>query len=185
MLRTRVGYTGGSRKNPTYQQLGDHTEALQIDYDPQVITYEQLLAIFWKSHTPTSPPWSQQYKAAIYYHNEAQKQAALQTKEAEAKKRGKTITTEVLSAHTFYRAEDYHQKYRLRRVRELVEEVRGLYSNELAFVDSTAAARLNGYIGGHGTLDQFTQELPKMGLSEKGQRLLQGYTSFSKKLRAR
>ncbi len=181
MIRTRVGYTGGTRKDPTYRQLGDHTEALQIDYDPQVITYEQLLALFWRSHSPTSAAWSQQYKAAIYVHNDAQKQIALRTKQAEAKRLGKPVTTEVLVASTFYRAEDYHQKYRLRNLRELASELRELYPNERAFVDSTAAARINGYLGGHGTPEQYKDELPKLGLSEKGIHLLQGFTSFRKR----
>ena len=58
MRRTRVGYSGGTRENPTYTALGDHTETLQIDFDPSVVSYRDLLAIFWAGHDPSAKPWS-------------------------------------------------------------------------------------------------------------------------------
>ena len=76
MIRTRVGYTGGRKLNPTYYSLGDHTESFQVDYDPTQISYQQLLDIFWDSHNPTRGAWSRQYRAAIFVHNEAQTQLA-------------------------------------------------------------------------------------------------------------
>jgi len=70
VVRTRVGYTGGSTKNPTYHSLGDHTETVQIDYDPTQISFEELLDVFWDSHRPTQRAWSRQYMAAVFFHNE-------------------------------------------------------------------------------------------------------------------
>ncbi len=65
-VRTRVGYAGGTLANPTYYNLGDHTETIEMDYDPDVITYTELLAIFWNSHDPTSPSYSRHYKSIIF-----------------------------------------------------------------------------------------------------------------------
>lgn len=70
MIRTRVGYAGGSKENPTYYSLGDHSETIQIDYDPTQISYGQLLEVFWNSHNPTYEPWSRQYMSIIFYHSE-------------------------------------------------------------------------------------------------------------------
>ena len=77
MVRTRVGYAGGLMDAPTYRNIGDHTETVQVDYDPRQISYAQLLDIFWKSHQPTRSSWSEQYKNAIFYHNEDQEKIAL------------------------------------------------------------------------------------------------------------
>src|SRR5262249_18399740 len=73
VVRTRVGYTGGTSKDPTYYSLGDHTETLQIDFDPTVITYEQLLEVFWHTHNPCAQPWSRRYMSTVFYHGESQK----------------------------------------------------------------------------------------------------------------
>ena len=70
-----MGYAGGKKSNPTYHDLGDHTETLQIDFDPDVITYDELLEIFWASHNPGRKSWSRQYMAAVFYHNHKQKKA--------------------------------------------------------------------------------------------------------------
>ena len=79
IIRTRVGYSGGSKKNPTYYDLGGHTETIQIDYDPKKITYEELLDIFWESHEPTLS-LSSQYASIIFFHNEEQKKIAKKSK---------------------------------------------------------------------------------------------------------
>jgi methionine-S-sulfoxide reductase len=99
-----VGYAGGARENPTYHQLGDHTETLQIDYDPAKISYEKLLEIFWEEHDPTSRSWSRQYKAVVFYHDDEQKRLAIASRDRLAAKLGKTIHTEVLPYSRFYTA---------------------------------------------------------------------------------
>ena len=167
-----MGYAGGSKENPTYHSLGNHSETIQIDYDPSEISYEELLDVFWANHNPTSRSFSRQYAAIIFTHDEEQRQLALETKEREAAERGQTIVTEIEPYTAFWRAEDYHQKYRLRGVKALREEYERIYPDADDFVDSTATARVNGYLGGHGTLEQFEEEIGTLGLSEEGQEKL-------------
>jgi hypothetical protein len=132
----------------------------------------ELLTIFWSSHNPTHRSWSSQYKAAIFYHNEEQKQLALDTRSNEDKKLTKKIHTEVLSFTGFTAAEDYHQKYRLRNEGPLFREFRAIYPDEKDLMNSTAAARVNGYLGGYGTPEDLTKELNDLGLSRKGKKTL-------------
>jgi methionine-S-sulfoxide reductase len=167
-----VGYAGGTKTNPTYHSLGDHTESIQIDYDPSRISYEQLLEIFWNSHDPTGRSWSRQYMAAVFYHSAAQKQAAEASRVREAARRGAKVHTQILPATEFTLAEDYHQKYRLRQDPALLKEFRSLYPDLRAFVDSTAAARVNGYLGGQASAAQVEAEIGQLGLSPAGQERL-------------
>lgn len=164
-MRTRVGYAGGTKKNPTYHSLGDHTETIQIDFDPEKIPYERLLDIFWASHDPTSKSWSRQYKAVIFYHDEEQKKLAAATRDRLAAKLGTKIHTEILPYEGFYLAEPYHQKYRLRSVRDIMAEYSAMYPLDDDFVNSTAAARVNGYLGGYGSPELVKSEIGELGLS--------------------
>jgi peptide-methionine (S)-S-oxide reductase len=165
VIRTRVGYAGGTTKGPTYYNLGDHTETIQIAYDPTQISYAELLDVFWDSHNPTSRPWSRQYMSIVFYHDEEQKRLALETKDREAAERGRAIFTEIVPASQFHLAEDYHQKYRLRQVPEIEQVFRGMYPNNGDFVNSTAAVRVNGYLGGYGTFEALEAELESLDLS--------------------
>lgn len=171
MVRTRVGYAGGQKQNPTYYSIGDHTETLQIDYDPQQISYTDLLDRFWKTHNPCSRPGSRQYMSAVFYHNDEQKQLALATRDREAAKRSAPITTAILPATAFFIAEDYHQKYLLRQ-RSLMRDFRAMYPDEKDFVASTAATRVNGYVGGNGSLAQLEKEIDGFGLSPDSRQAL-------------
>jgi peptide-methionine (S)-S-oxide reductase len=165
VIRTVVGYSGGKKKNPTYHSLGDHSESIRIDYDPNEISYGKLLEIFWSSHDPTHRPWSTQYKAAIFYHNEDQKRLAAESRDREAAKRNSKIRTEILPATEFYRAETYHQKHRLRQDRELMSEFSAMYPSDDDFVNSTSAARVNGYLDGYGNPQALEKELRSLELS--------------------
>lgn len=165
VVRTRVGYTGGQKENPTYHNLGDHTETVEIDYDPTQISYEELLDIFWQSHNPIMPSWKRQYMSAIFYHNDDQKRLAEKTRDREAEKKGE-IHTEIAPLSPFYLAEDYHQKYNLRQQTNLMKEFESVYNNA-EFINSTVAARTNGYVAGYGNLSQLNREIDKFGLSEK------------------
>jgi methionine-S-sulfoxide reductase len=167
-----VGYAGGTKESPTYHSLGDHTETIQIDYDPSQISYNDLLNIFWRNHNPSSRAWSRQYMAAVFYHNDEQKKLAEESRRREASKRDKRIQTQILPFTAFYRAEDYHQKYRLRRERNLLQEFERIYPADGDLVDSTAAARVNGYLGGHGTAGDLKTDLNRLGLSAEGGRYL-------------
>jgi peptide-methionine (S)-S-oxide reductase len=172
VVRTRVGYAGGTTENPTYYNLADHTETIQMDYDPAKITYEQLLDVFWDSHNPTSPAWSRQYMSIVFYHDEQQKKAAETSKAREAIRRGKEVSTVIVPASEFYLAEDYHQKHSLRSRSELLNEYLAIYPNGEDFVNSTAVTRANGYVGGSGTLDALEKEQDTMGLSPEARHQL-------------
>lgn len=153
-----MGYSGGTKVDPTYRSLGDHSETIEMDYDPGIISYEELLRIFWRSHDPGSPSWSRQYRSAVFYHNEEQRILAVKTRDEERTKRGGRIYTEIEPASKFYRAEDYHQKYHLRGKREVMMELRASYPGDRELVDATIAARLNGYAAGYGTLAGLEEE---------------------------
>ena len=121
---TQVGYTDGSHENPTYQDVCSgktgHAEAIQIEFDPSEVTYEDLLKIFWNNHNPTTinqqgPDIGEQYRSAVFFHTEEQENIAKTLKEKlqdTAKKQfGKPIVTEIVPATKFYKAEEYHQRY--------------------------------------------------------------------------
>jgi len=164
-VRTRVGYAGGSKANPTYHDLGDHSETIQIDYDPARISYQELLNLFWSSHSPIARPWSRQYASIIFYHNEEQKRLAEASRDREAASLGRPIYTEIVPFATFYLAETYHRKYRLQQVPDLLREFRAIYPQDGEFINSTAAARVNAYLGGYSTLAALKAGLEDAGLS--------------------
>lgn len=164
IIRTRVGYTGGTTVNPTYYNLGDHTETIDLDYDPEQVDFSALLGVFWKNHDPTSK-CSRQYMSAIFYHDDDQKNLAEKTlKEAQLNKNRK-ITTKILPAEKFYDAEDYHQKYLLQQHPWLVKAMNINPGTQM--ITSHVAARVNGYIGGYGKVSDFEAECSKLGLNEK------------------
>jgi hypothetical protein len=152
--------------------LGDHVESVQIEYDTARITYARLLDIFWDSHDPGSRPWRRQYMSAIFYHDEEQRRLAVRTRDRESERIRRRIHAEILPAGTFYPAEGYHQKFALRGNPVLAQEMRAIYPKDSDFVASTAAARLNGYVAGYGSLHQLDSEMDGLGLSEAGKRQL-------------
>lgn len=116
------GYMGGARENPTYEQVctgaTGHAEVIQIMYDPAKVSYEELLAIFFKTHDPTTlnrqgNDIGTQYRSVIFYHNEEQRQAATSMIAALSQEQvfDRPIVTEVTAAQPFYKAEDYHKNY--------------------------------------------------------------------------
>jgi len=114
------GYAGGQKENPTYEEVCSkttgHAEVVQIEYDPQVVSYEKLLEMFWEIHDPTTlnrqgNDSGPQYRSVIFYHNETQKQAAEKSKAAAQKQWGGRIVTEIVPLKKFYIAEKYHQDY--------------------------------------------------------------------------
>lgn len=171
-MRTRVGYAGGTKESPSYYQLGDHSETIQVDYDPTRISYRDLLEVFWKSHNPAARSWSRQYMTAVFYHNEEQKRLALETREREGARIRGTTYTQILPFSRFYMAEAYHQKYRLRQESLLMKEFIAIYPDHGDFVNSTAAARVNGYVAGYGACAALQAELGSFGLSPAGEKRL-------------
>ena len=152
--------------------MGDHTETIQIDYDPEQITYRELMDVFWKSHSPTSRASSRQYMSIVFYHDEEQKRFALGTRDREAANRNARIYTEVVPYTEFYLAEDYHQKYRLQHEQDLMGEFRRMFPYMTDFINSTAAARVNGYLAGYGTPQELEEEIDMLGLSQAGAKKL-------------
>lgn len=159
-------------RNPTYYNLGDHSETVQIDFDPARVSYKDLLEFFWESHNPIVPPYSQQYKSAIFYHTEEQKALATMTRQREEARSGKKIYTEIKPFREFYLAEDYHQKHRLRQVPDLLWEYREIYPDLKDFLNSTAVTRVNGYVSGCGSMRALQRELPDLGLSPEASKRL-------------
>jgi peptide-methionine (S)-S-oxide reductase len=119
---TRVGYTGGNYANPTYHDVctdrTGHAEAVEVDYDPAKLSYQELLNVFWENHDPTQlnrqgPDSGTQYRSAIFFHSPDQEAAAKASKEALARsgRFSKPVVTQIVPATTFHEAEDYHQQY--------------------------------------------------------------------------
>ena len=117
-----VGYTGGSKDEPTYREVCSgntgHAEAVEVTYDPDIVTFEQLLEVFWNNHNPTTlnrqgPDRGTQYRSAVFFHTPEQEQIATASKEAldKSEKFKDPVVTEISPATTFWRAEEYHQRY--------------------------------------------------------------------------
>lgn len=164
-MRTRVGYAGGAKERPTYRSLGDHTESFQVDFDPTKVSYEELVRLFFESHDPTDRPWSTQYKAVLFVADDAQAKVAEASRRALATKVKGAIQTEIVKLTTFWPAEDTHQKYALRGDPGFYAEYHAIYPSETDLRESPAAARVNGYLGGNGTLKQLDAEIDSLGLS--------------------
>ena len=151
--------------------MGDHTETLQVDYDASLISYGELLEIYWNSHDPYRRIMSRQYMNIIFVHNEEQERLARET--LLTRQQEGTVYTETVPFSKFYAAEDYHQKYYLQSIFELMTEFKLIYPDFQDFVDSTAVARSNGYAAGYGTASSLSRELEVLGLSAAGAEILQ------------
>jgi peptide-methionine (S)-S-oxide reductase len=163
VIRTRVGYAGGTSPNPTYHDLGDHTESVQIDFDPEILSFSRLLDMFWASHDATRQAWSRQYASLIFFHSKTQEEEAVESRNRHSGKASRPVITEILPFTGFTRAEDYHQKFYLRRDFTLMRIFRELFPEERALVDSTASARVNGFLAGFGDPLSFMSEIPLWG----------------------
>ena len=120
VTKTEAGYEGGKLDNPTYEDVCSHTtghaEVVEVTYDPEQISYEQLLDVFWGKHDPTQhnrQGWDigDQYRSAVFFHDEEQRAAAERSKQNEQSEYRQPIVTQIEPAPTFYEAEDYHQQY--------------------------------------------------------------------------
>lgn len=115
-----VGYTGGSNENPSYEQVctgsTGHAEAVEVTFDPEAVSYSDLLEVFWGLHDPTQlnrqgPDHGTQYRTAIFFHTPEQEREAIESRERAQADHRKPIVTEIVAAGPFYPAEDYHQRY--------------------------------------------------------------------------
>jgi peptide-methionine (S)-S-oxide reductase len=126
VIKTRVGYTGGNTKNPTYEQVSSgktgHAEVIEIIFNPKIISYEKLLDVFWEIHNPTTlnrqgADIGSNYRSSIFYINKNQKKIAEKSKQKAQKKFNNPIVTKIVKASKFYPAEEYHQKYNEKKER--------------------------------------------------------------------
>jgi peptide-methionine (S)-S-oxide reductase len=126
VTRTRVGYSGGTREHPTYEEVCSHTtghaEVVEVTYDPERVSYDELLQVFWRKHDPTerngqSRDSGDQYRSVVFFHDAEQQESALRSKAGEEANRSAPIVTQIEPAQTFYEAEDYHQQYLEKRGR--------------------------------------------------------------------
>lgn len=150
MLRTRSGYCGGKKESPNYYEIGDHTEAVSIDFDPAVTSYEKLLDKFWEAHRCGSAGGQGQYMVAVFYHDEEQKKAAEKSRHKAARREGiaeSEVKTPVLPLGVFTYAEGYHQKHCLTRHSDVREFLEKTYPTPKELADSTVATRLNAFLG--------------------------------------
>ena len=126
VTKTEVGYEGGTLDNPTYEDVCSHTtghaEVVQVTFDPERISYDDLLQVFWGKHDPTQlnrQGWDigDQYRSVIFFEDDEQREVALRSKAEEQTRQAKPVVTQVEPAQTFYVAEDYHQQYLEKRGR--------------------------------------------------------------------
>jgi len=165
-VRTKVGYAGGTTANPSYRSLGDHTEVIELEYDPRLTTFRNILDFFWNHHDPHSAKaCSRQYRSLIFYHNDEQRMVAMTSLRERERITGKKLPTLVIPAQEIVMAEDYHQKYLLQKQGWLLAELELEKTEDL--VHSMVAARLNGYTNGYGSKENFIAEKDSLKLPNK------------------
>ena len=164
MVSTLSGYAGGTTEAPTYRSIGDHSEAVQVVFDPTQISYDQLLDVFWELHDPSSRPFLNQYRNAIFATEESQERIARDSSQAWAKKTGRPVHTPIEKAGVFTPAEDYHQKHYMKRNSPLMEVLSKRYPDQQQLFRSTDAARLNGYLGCNAEPNQLGEGIRSLDL---------------------
>jgi hypothetical protein len=153
--------------------MGDHTECFQVDFDPRVVSYEELLELSLTSHDPTRAAYKEQYASLVLTHGDGQLAGARGAAAMLESRLGRRLATRIEPIKRFYLAEDYHQKYYLRNDRILMADFRAMFGpDDDALRESTAAARVNGFIAGDGSKDQIEDVIDLLGLSEEGRRRL-------------
>lgn len=159
VVRTRVGYAGGTKANPSYHDLGDHTEVFQVDYDPEEVSYTDLLDRVFRSHDPRRQTLKTQYQNIVFAATSAQRDALDAYLEANGYDPD-GIETRIEQLSRFYPAEDYHQKHSLRSQRPLMEAFEEAGYDDEDLRESPAAAKLNGHAAGHEISPEHGLELP-------------------------
>ena len=145
-----------------------------MDFDPEVVSYEELLELALTSHDPFRAAFKKQYASLVLTHDAEQLAAARAVAERFELARGRKLATRIEPLARFTRAEDYHQKYHLRQDRVLMAEFRAMFGeDERAFADSTAATKVNGFVAGYGTKELLDGVVDELGLSEAGRSELQ------------
>ncbi|XP_062102553.1 peptide methionine sulfoxide reductase A5 isoform X2 [Humulus lupulus] len=149
VVRTTAGYSGGTKTNPEYRSLADHAESVQVEYDPKLISFRQILEVFWSSHDSRQafgqgPDVGSQYRSVIFTNGtEEARLAALSKEKEQAKSKANIVLTQIQPLGTFYPAEPEHQKFELKRNPFLLQLIGNLPEEELEA--SSLATTMNGY----------------------------------------
>jgi len=169
VIYTEVGYAGGTKKDPTYFSMGDHTEIIKVVFDKNKLTYQDMIELFFQLHDPALKTKTQ-YRSVILYKDEVQKKIA-ETILKKINLEKKNIRTSIERLEEYYRAENYHQKYYLSLESNLFRAYRAIYNNIDDYIKSTAVSRINGLVKGYSgnVSDKFLEDL---GLKEKGKEIV-------------
>ncbi|WP_138755058.1 peptide-methionine (S)-S-oxide reductase MsrA [Paenibacillus sinopodophylli] len=174
VVRTCTGYAGGTAPEPTYRQMGDHTETVQITFDPAIISFGELLEVFWNNHNPVNinEYKGRQYQSLLFYSNEGHKaeiNRILRKREALGKSEP---ATEIVPASAFHLAEDRHQKYYLKRFQDAMDKLDNLFGSQAELQNSTLAARLNGLAKGYTNMERIVMEVRNWRMEPSNQERL-------------
>ncbi|MCK9857507.1 peptide-methionine (S)-S-oxide reductase [Paenibacillus sp. ATY16] len=160
VIRTRVGFAGGTTAEPSYRSMGDHTETVELQFDAALVSYDELLELFWNNHNPYNINGykDRQYQSLLLYRDDEQAEAFRRIKSRMEETKG-ILSTELSPFNAFYPAESRHQKYYLKRFPDAVEKLMSLYLSEEELERSTLAARLNGVAKGFLNLERLQNEM--------------------------
>ncbi|AJY74364.1 peptide-methionine (S)-S-oxide reductase MsrA [Paenibacillus beijingensis] len=166
VIRTRTGYAGGTSADPTYRGMGDHSETVEIDFDPGRIGLARILEVFWNHHNPVNINHykGSQYRSVVFYRDEEQLEIIRQVKKQMERGKGE-LETGIEPFSRFHPAEDKHQKYYLKRHPDALEKLSGLYPAHGDLIRSTLAARLNGLAKGYTNRGLILNEISEWPIS--------------------
>ncbi|MUT64810.1 peptide-methionine (S)-S-oxide reductase MsrA [Paenibacillus sp. NEAU-GSW1] len=161
VVGTRVGYAGGKTAFPTYRELGDHTETVQVHYDPRLVTFEQLAELFWSNHNPVNinDYKGKQYMSLLFYASAEQEEAIRRVLNSREERELPRPETRIEAIAHFYPAEERHQKYYLQRYPDAMEKLAMLYPERTELLGSRLAARLNGLAKGFTNMERVRNEI--------------------------
>ena len=166
VLRTRVGYSGGDLTTPSYNNLGNHIEVFEVDYDPEVISYEQLVELYFVFYDATMRPISLRVKPVIYYRTEEVYNVASRIKQSIEAASSEGIFAVIEPFDIFYLAENKHQLSYLKQESSLYDEITQIFQDEDQLLLSILASKLNGFIPGYGDPNELALILKDSGLSD-------------------
>ncbi|MDR6553153.1 peptide-methionine (S)-S-oxide reductase MsrA [Paenibacillus qinlingensis] len=171
VVRTRVGFAGGTTDHPTYREMGDHTETVEIVFNSDLLSLENLLNVFWSNHNPTNinDYKGRQYTSMVLYRDSNQQSAAQHVLTNREQQGNSKIDTEIAPYTTFYLAEDRHQKYYLKRYPDAIDKLRTLFSTDEELTNATLAARLNGLAKGYTNMDSIVSDIRTWPISTQQQ----------------
>ncbi|GGG66928.1 peptide-methionine (S)-S-oxide reductase MsrA [Paenibacillus radicis (ex Gao et al. 2016)] len=161
VIRTAVGYAGGTTPDPTYREMGDHSETVQLQYDSNQLAFQQLVELFWQSHNPININGYKgtQYMSLLFYNCEEQEEVIRHVIQNRINLGYEQPETRITRYTEFYPAEERHQKYYLQRYPDAIEKLSALYPDKQELFRSTLAARLNGLAKGYTSMERIRSEL--------------------------